>query len=68
MVFLPLPLGVEMGLTSKDADPKASGTWWLLWSAMLEWVWFLIDRFDADCATNKAVIEAQQPAHQLKLF
>jgi len=54
-------LGVEMGLTSKDADPQ--GKRYLV--ATLEryaraGLGFLI-AFDADCATNQAVIEALIP-------
>ena len=62
-------LGVEMGLTSKDADPQ--GKRYLvptLERYALAGFGFIIG-FDADCADNKSVLIAQRKlAHQLKLF
>ena len=62
-------LGVEMGLTSKDADLQ--GKRYLvptLERYAKEGFGFIIG-FDADCATNDNVIKAQlKLAHQLKLF
>ncbi len=62
-------LGVEMGLTPKDADPQ--GKRYLV--PTLEHfakagLGFIIP-FDADCATNDNVIRAQRSlVHQLRLF
>ena len=62
-------LGVEMGLTSKDADPQ--GKRYLVATLeryALAGFGFIVG-FDADCASNQAVVAALlKLAHQLKLF
>ncbi len=62
-------LGVEMGLTPKDADPQGKRYLVPTLEKLAKAGFGFIIAFDADCATNKSVIEAQRKlAHQLKLF
>ena len=62
-------LGVEMGLTSGKADPQSKRYLVLTLERYARAGFGFIIGFDADCATNKAVIEAQHKlTHQLKLF
>lgn len=62
-------LGVEMGLTSKDADPQGKRYLVPTLERYARAGFGFIIAFDADCADNKNVVEAQRKlAHQLKLF
>lgn len=62
-------LGVEMGLTSGKADPQSKRYLVPTLERYARAGFGFIIGFDADCATNKAVIEAQHKlTHQLKLF
>ncbi len=62
-------LGVEMGLTSKDSDPQGKRYLVPTLERYAKAGFGFIIAFDADCATNEAVIKAQSKlAHQLKLF
>ncbi len=61
--------GVEMGLTPKDADPQGKRYLVPTLEKLAKAGFGFIIGFDADCADNKNVIEAQRKlAHQLKLF
>ncbi|MES1026588.1 DUF3854 domain-containing protein, partial [Gloeocapsa sp. BRSZ] len=71
--FIDIPtialLGVEMGLTSKDADPQGKRYLVPILERYARAGFGFIIAFDADCADNKNVLEAQRKlAHQLKLF
>lgn len=62
-------LGVEMGLTPGSADLQGKRYLVPTLERYAKAGFGFIIGFDADCATNKAVIEAQRKlAHQLKLF
>lgn len=62
-------LGVEMGLTSKDADPQGKRYLVPTLERYVKAGFGFIIAFDADCANNKNVVEAQRKlAHQLRLF
>jgi putative DNA primase/helicase len=62
-------LGVEMGLTPKDADPQGKRYLVKTLEHYARAGFGFIIGLDADCATNKSVIEAQRKlVHQLKLF
>ena len=62
-------LGVEMGLTSKDADPQGKRYLVATLERYAQAGFGFIIGFDADCADNKSVLIAQRKlAHQLKLF
>ncbi|MBW4640806.1 MAG: DUF3854 domain-containing protein [Gloeocapsa sp. UFS-A4-WI-NPMV-4B04] len=62
-------LGVEMGLTSKDADPQGKRYLVKTLECYARAGFGFIFALDADCADNKNVLIAQHKlAHQLKLF
>ncbi len=62
-------LGVEMGLTSGKADPQSKRYLVPTLERYARAGFGFIIGFDADCATNKAVIEAQRKlTYQLKLM
>ena len=62
-------LGVEMGLTSSSSDLQGKRYLVPTLERYAQAGFGFIIGFDADCATNKAVIEAlRKLAHQLKLF
>lgn len=62
-------LGVEMGLTPKDADPQGKRYLVPTLERYARAGFGFIIAFDADCATNENVIVAQRKlVHQIKLF
>ena len=62
-------LGVEMGLTSKDADPQGKRYLVKTLECYARAGFGFIFALDADCADNKNVLIAQYKlVHQLKLF
>lgn len=62
-------LGVEMGLTPKDADPQGKRYLVPTLERYAKAGFGFIIAFDADCATNKDVLQAQRKlAHHLRLF
>ena len=62
-------LGVEMGLTPKDADPQGKRYLVPTLERYARAGFGFIIAFDADCTTNENVILAQRKlAHQIKLF
>ena len=62
-------LGVEMGLTSKDADPQGKRYLVPTLERFAKARFGFIIGFDADCAENESVVRAQRTlAHQIKLF
>jgi len=62
-------LGVEMGLTPSSADPQGKRYLVPTLERLAKAGFGFIIGFDADCATNKNVVEAQRKlAHQLKKF
>lgn len=62
-------IGVEMGLTSRKADPQGKRYLIPTLEKLARAGFGFIIAFDADCATKQAIIMAQiKLAHQLKLF
>lgn len=62
-------LGVEMGLTSKDADPQSKRYLVATLERYARAGFGFIIGFDSDCAENESVQRAQRTlAHQIKLF
>ncbi len=62
-------LGVEMGLTSSNADPQGKRYLVPTLERYAKAGFGFIIAFDADCADNENVVKAQRKlAHQLKLF